>query len=261
MAQARADADGELDDESLASIIAHAIGMALGWHQESPEHTRNATTSSRTWRPAGGPRGGRPQEFEERSFEDRGPRQFDDRRRGPPPDRGPSQDRGPYQDRGGFQPRPPYQDRPPRDFDDRNGPPRRGPRDDDRDFPPRRGPQAARPGLVRARAAAVAHPAGAAASARAVHHLGVASFLGLRDGVSQGRLARRDGGVPVSTAATASTTTPSTSLGPNASAEQSELADLARRLRRSRSLPCQVLNAARSSIAPSRAIFTSTIWP
>ena len=60
---------GELDDESLASIIAHAIGLLLSWHQESPEHTRNATTSSRTWRPAGGPRGGRPQEFEERSFE------------------------------------------------------------------------------------------------------------------------------------------------------------------------------------------------
>src|ERR1700687_5353149 len=112
MAQARADADGELDDESLASIIGRAIGLALSWHQESPEHTRNATQSSRSWRPSGGPRGGRPQpDFpEERSFEDRGPRPFDDRRRGPPPER------GPYQDRGGFQPRPPYQDRPPRDF-------------------------------------------------------------------------------------------------------------------------------------------------
>src|SRR5216684_4494800 len=54
LAQARTDADGELDDASLASIIAHAIGMALGFHLESPEHTRNATTSSRTWRPAGG---------------------------------------------------------------------------------------------------------------------------------------------------------------------------------------------------------------
>ena len=149
LAQARTDADGELDDASLASIIAHAIGMALGFHLESPEHTRNATTSSRTWRPAGGPRGGRPQEFEARpSFEDRGPRQFDDRRRPPPPPpaRGPSQGRGGYQDRGGFQDRPPFQgrppfqDRPPRDFDDRGGPPRRGPREDDRDFQPRRGP-------------------------------------------------------------------------------------------------------------------------
>lgn len=129
LAQARADADGELDDESLASIIAHAIGLLLAWHQESPEHTRNATTSSRTWRPAGGPRGGRPQEFEERSFEDRGPRQYDDRPRRPPPDRAPYQDRQPYQAR------------PPRDFDDRGGPPRRGPRDDDSDFQPRRGPQ------------------------------------------------------------------------------------------------------------------------
>src|SRR5579859_5962137 len=105
LTQARADADGEVDDESLASIIAHAIGMLLAWHQESPEHTRNATTSSRTWRPAGGPRGGRPPEFgpEERTFEDRGPRQFDDRgprqfddrRRGPPA----PQDRGPAPDR------------------------------------------------------------------------------------------------------------------------------------------------------------------
>src|ERR1700732_248741 len=86
MAQARTDADGELDDESLASIIARAIGMALGFHLESPEHTRNATASSRSWRPASGPRGPRPPDFdEERSFEDRGPRQFDDRRRGPPP--------------------------------------------------------------------------------------------------------------------------------------------------------------------------------
>ncbi|HLZ26001.1 MAG TPA: hypothetical protein VKV73_01615 [Chloroflexota bacterium] len=140
LAQARADSDGALDDESLASIIAHAIGMVLAWHQDSPEHTRNATTSSRTWRPAGGPRAGRPQEFEARSFDERGPRQFDDRRRGPPPDRGPSQDRGGYQDRGPYQPdRPPYQDRPARDFDDRNAP-RRGPREDDRDFQPRRGP-------------------------------------------------------------------------------------------------------------------------
>src|ERR1700681_4345238 len=125
MVQARADADGELDDESLASIIAHAIGLLLGWHQESPEHTRNATTSSRTWRPAGGPRGARPQEFEERTFEERGPRQFDDRRGGPPPDRGPAPDRRPYQDRPPY--RPPFQDRPPRDFDDRDAPPRRGP--------------------------------------------------------------------------------------------------------------------------------------
>jgi hypothetical protein len=129
LAQARADAEGELDDDSLASIIARAIGIALAWHGESPEHTRNATATSRSWRPAGGPRGSRPQpDFEERGFEERGPRQFDDRRRGPP------QDRGPYQDR------PPYQNRPPRDFDDRGAPPRR-PRDDDRDFPPRRGPQ------------------------------------------------------------------------------------------------------------------------
>src|ERR1700730_3519966 len=75
LAQAREDADGELDDASLASIIARAIGATLGWHLESPEHTRNATVSSRTWRPSDGPRGaGRPPDIEER-----GPRQFDDR--------------------------------------------------------------------------------------------------------------------------------------------------------------------------------------
>ena len=135
LAQAREDADGELDDASLASIIARAIGAAVGWHLESPEHVRNATVSSRTWRPSSGPRGaGRPPDDDER-----GPRQFDDRRRPPPPDRAPFPDRGS------------------RDFGDRNAPrrpsrdderefpqpPRRGPRDDDRerDFPPRRGPQ------------------------------------------------------------------------------------------------------------------------
>jgi len=134
MAQAREDADGELDDASLASIIARAIGVALGWHLESPEHARNATLSSRTWRPSGGPRGGgRPQDFEER-----GPRQYDDRRRPPPQERGPYPDRGPRE----FDDRNPPPRRPARD-DERDVPPRRGPRDDDRerDFPPRRGPQ------------------------------------------------------------------------------------------------------------------------
>src|SRR5437660_7568625 len=148
LTQARSDADGELDDAALAGVIASAISAALGWHLESPEHTRNATTSSRTWRPAGGPRGGRPQEFEARpSFEDRGPRQFDDRRRPPPPPpaRGPSQGRGGYQDRGGFQDRPPFQgrppfrDRPPRDFDDRDFQPRRGPPGRPSGFGPRSG--------------------------------------------------------------------------------------------------------------------------
>jgi hypothetical protein len=62
--------------------------------------------------------------------------------------------------------------------------------------------KAARQGLVRARAAAVAHPAEAAASARAVRHRGVASTY------------LNAGGVPVSTAATASTTTPSMSSAP-----------------------------------------------
>src|SRR5262245_21926718 len=70
LTQARADADGQLDDASLAEIIARAIASALGWHVESPEHARNATLSSRTWRPAGGPRAGGPP-----------PRDFDEPRR------------------------------------------------------------------------------------------------------------------------------------------------------------------------------------
>src|SRR5579872_2236388 len=99
--QARAEADGALDDAALASIIARALSSALQWHLEAPEHTRNATLSSRTWRPAGGPRGGA------RDYDrDRPPRDFD-------------------------------RDRPPRDFD-RDRPPRhfdrdRPPRDYDRD--------------------------------------------------------------------------------------------------------------------------------
>src|SRR3981081_4804716 len=80
LTQARSDADGELDDAALAAVMARAIAAALGWHLESPEHARNATLSSRTWRPAGGPRGGRPRpDFEERSFEARGPRQVQGR--------------------------------------------------------------------------------------------------------------------------------------------------------------------------------------
>jgi hypothetical protein len=125
IAQAREDGDGELDDASLASIIARAIGMALGWHLESPEHSRNATSSSRAWRPAGGPRGGRAPEFDARAPQERGPRQFDDRPRRPPPNR------------------PPFSDGGPRDFGDRPSGPRRPPREDTRDFPPppRRGPR------------------------------------------------------------------------------------------------------------------------
>src|SRR5690349_19669559 len=85
LAQARSDADGELDDDTLSAVIARAIALALTWHLEAPEHTRGATLSSRTWRPAAGPRGGRSAEFEERraprEFEDRRPaRDFDDRR-------------------------------------------------------------------------------------------------------------------------------------------------------------------------------------
>ena len=64
LAQAREDGDGELDDATLAGIIARAVAMGLGWHLDAPEHTRNATLSSRSWRPAAGPRGGPRREFE-----------------------------------------------------------------------------------------------------------------------------------------------------------------------------------------------------
>jgi hypothetical protein len=83
LTQARADADGELDDATLAAVIARAISSALTWHIEAPEHARNATLSSRSWRSAGGPRaggGGRPpREFEERPYDERRPPPYRDR--------------------------------------------------------------------------------------------------------------------------------------------------------------------------------------
>ncbi len=136
--QARTDASGELDDAELAAIIARAVAAALQWHLEAPEHARNATLSSRTWRPAGGPRGARPRE--ERDYDrperdrdydrpprdrdfDRPPREYGARERDygrrprdfdrPPPDRDYERPRGDFQ-------RPPPDrdyDRPPRDFD------------------------------------------------------------------------------------------------------------------------------------------------
>ena len=149
LAEARGQTEGELDDQTLAGIIARAIASALSWHLEAPEHTRNATMSSRTWRPAGGPRGGQSRE----ETAERGPRDFEDRPRRPPPfrernfedrpPRGPYQERrprdfedrpprGPYEER---PPRGPYQDRRPRDFDER---PPRGPYQE-------RGPRGGRP--------------------------------------------------------------------------------------------------------------------
>jgi translation initiation factor IF-2 len=76
LAEARKRSDGELADAALAEVIARAIGAALGWHLEAPEHSRNATLSSRTWRGAGGPRGGgAPRDFDGGPPQ-RGPRQF-----------------------------------------------------------------------------------------------------------------------------------------------------------------------------------------
>jgi hypothetical protein len=146
MEQARSEADGELGDGELAAIIARAVASALQWHLEAPEHTRNATLSSRSWRPAGGPRGARQPEERERDF-DRPPRDFDR----PPRDR--DYDRPPRERGYGRPPRdfdrPPRDfDRPPREFDrpreDFDGPPRerdyeRPPRDRDFDRPRRQG--------------------------------------------------------------------------------------------------------------------------
>jgi hypothetical protein len=133
--EARNSADGQLDDASLAGVIARAISAAFEWHREGPEHTRNATLSSRTWRPAGGPRGARgAPEGDDRP--PRRPRDFD----GPPPrdyDRPPRDfDRPPRE----FDRPPRDYDRPPRDYD--RPPPRdydRPRRDYDRDTdqPPR----------------------------------------------------------------------------------------------------------------------------
>jgi hypothetical protein len=134
--QARSEKDGALDDEALSAIIARAIATTLTWHLEAPEHTRNATLSSRSWRPAGGPRGagGRFEEPDDRPprqpFEPRPPRGPYPPRRAYP-QRPPFEQRGPYQSRGRFDTRgePPfdsrddaYEPRGPRDFDD-SGPP------------------------------------------------------------------------------------------------------------------------------------------
>jgi hypothetical protein len=118
--QARGAADGQLDDATLAAIIARAVATALQWHLEAPEHTRNATLSSRTWRPAGGPRGGGAPP----AGEDRPPRGARTQRE--------------YEGRPRDYDRPPRDyDRPPRDYD-------RPPREYDRpardyDRPPRQG--------------------------------------------------------------------------------------------------------------------------
>jgi hypothetical protein len=118
LTQARTAGEGELDDASLAEIIAQAIAVALSWHIESPEHTRGATLSSRNWRPSAGPRGGPPRQF------GGPPRQFDERRPFDEPRRGP-----------------PY---PPRDFDYDERPPRRprfGDEDVEEDYRPPRFPR------------------------------------------------------------------------------------------------------------------------
>jgi hypothetical protein len=116
LAEARAAADGELTDEALAQVVAHAVGQALGWHVDAPEHARGPVAGG-GWRPATGPRGasGRP-DWQER---DRPPRRdWDDRGRPPRGDwderGGGYRERGPRPPRAGYGNRPNYGNRPPK---------------------------------------------------------------------------------------------------------------------------------------------------
>jgi hypothetical protein len=98
LAEARGSGE-DLDDATLAAIIARAIGLALSLHAEA-EHVRGPQTSNAGWRSAPGPRGRRPpppqyeQEFEPPRYGPRPP--FRPRGQRPPPSRG-----------GGFGPRKP----------------------------------------------------------------------------------------------------------------------------------------------------------
>jgi len=117
LSQAREQADGELDDESLAGIIARAVGQVLSWHLEAPEHSRNATSSSRSWRSAGGPRGGgRSEDMDDRparpAYEQRGPRPPYEQRGPRPPYARRSFDEAGADEGGGFDQDTPYQRRP-----------------------------------------------------------------------------------------------------------------------------------------------------
>ena len=73
LTEARAASEGELTDAALAGIIARAIGQALSFHLEAPEHARMAVSGG--WRPAPGPRG-RPPLAAPAERDDRGPRPF-----------------------------------------------------------------------------------------------------------------------------------------------------------------------------------------
>ena len=96
--QARETADGELDEATLAAVIARAIAAALAWHLEAPEHTRFATQTSRGWRSAPGPRGAPgPNPPEQPPYAERGPRQWGPRGNRPTP-----QSRGSRPTGGGF---------------------------------------------------------------------------------------------------------------------------------------------------------------
>jgi hypothetical protein len=101
LAEARAANDGELSDAALATIIARAIGQALGFHLDAPEHTRNAVSGD--WRSAAGPRG-RPPSSPPADRPPRGPRPFNPPYGGNRPPSGP---RRPNTRPSGFGPRRP----------------------------------------------------------------------------------------------------------------------------------------------------------
>jgi hypothetical protein len=99
---------GELSDVALANIIARAIGQALAWHVDAPEHARGPTTSG-GWRPAPGPRGQpRPDDRDRAAptWRDRGPRPFKPNYRDQPGP-GPSGNRPRPNKGGGYKPRKP----------------------------------------------------------------------------------------------------------------------------------------------------------
>jgi hypothetical protein len=108
---AAADAGEELDDATLAAIIARAIALALSLHAEA-EHVRGPQTTNAGWRSAPGPRGNRPpprpREYEQ-EFEQGGPPPRYPSRPRPPfgPPSGPRGRRPPPSRGGGFGPKKP----------------------------------------------------------------------------------------------------------------------------------------------------------
>lgn len=90
LAAATEESDGELSEESLATVIARAVSWALQWHLDAPEHQRGPRLNE-GWRSASGPRGRGPEraDMEDRRFDAEAPRGGDRDRFGGGPNRGP----------------------------------------------------------------------------------------------------------------------------------------------------------------------------